>query len=875
MAKIKTLYIVNHSHTDIGFTDFQDVVLRQHMEFIDRAIDLCEETGSYPKEAQAKWVCEVTGITERYLNSRPSRQVERFLNLYRAGRIDVAGMQYNLTPLLNIEQLHRTLYPIRRLRDQFGIEVRAAMNCDVTGASWILADLLPQVGIELFTMAVNPVRARAMKPRPSAFWWEGPAGGKVLAWNGYHYLFGGLIGLGDIRLAEKLIPKMINTLENDPGYPFDFVFGQTTNPIRVDNGAPDHRLSDFIVQWNETGRTPRIEWITVTEFSRILRTSYVGSLPVMRGDWTDWWVDGVASSSFETGLNRRTHELLLSAEFIGTWASALQRLALRPELYNDVYELATLYDEHTWGAFSSIEAPNGLFARSQWNCKAGYAYRAAAETHDILARSARALAEELGTQVDEVRFDLGHLPPDMAKPKSTYREVLVINSLPFERRVLVEEPVRRGGQAPNGMLEMFLDRGLTWGIAPDPDPIYVTGTVPGFGYSFIPLDRVPNGEDLKADGTILENEYYRVRVDPKTGGLCEWYDKELGHNFAGDYRGWYLGQYVYEWVDSPIGRDALFKVDWSKEDFGTPVHDTPFKYDGPTEIVVQKPTVTPGLASVSVSIRGRGIRSGVCTYTLRTHEKVLKVDWRLEKEHVAIPESVYFAFPFHLDHPQFCVDLNGVPLRPNEDQLPGAVRDWYPVQRWVSVDDGIRGVIMVPLDAPLVQLGGITLGKWARSLTPDSPTIMSWAMNNHWMVNFKASQGGTIGFSYALSTYSGQTNVSKCARIGAELTTPAIVLRDYLRFQHVPQSGQFLNVKPLDGILVTAKPADNGDGVIIRLQNLTEEARECTLEFPLLRPKSSCYVTPTEDNKESPRMDDSSIYCGIPGKSICSVRVRF
>lgn len=32
MGKIKTFYFVNHSHTDIGFTDYQDVAYRQHID---------------------------------------------------------------------------------------------------------------------------------------------------------------------------------------------------------------------------------------------------------------------------------------------------------------------------------------------------------------------------------------------------------------------------------------------------------------------------------------------------------------------------------------------------------------------------------------------------------------------------------------------------------------------------------------------------------------------------------------------------------------------------------------------------------------------------------------------------------------------------
>jgi alpha-mannosidase len=242
VPKIKTFYFVNHSHTDIGFTDYQDVSYRQHMEFIDEAVNLCESTEGYPEEAKAKWVCEVTGMTERYLNSSSSSQVNRFLKWHKAGQIDIAGMQYNLTPLLNVEQMHRSLYPLRRMKERYDVDIRVAMNCDVNGASWIFADLLPAVGIELFTMAVNPIRGSVPKPRPSAFWWEGPAGGKVLAWNGYHYLFGGLAGLGHPELADKFVPGIVQKLEEDDAYPFDFVYGQTTNPVRVDNGPKTLRF---------------------------------------------------------------------------------------------------------------------------------------------------------------------------------------------------------------------------------------------------------------------------------------------------------------------------------------------------------------------------------------------------------------------------------------------------------------------------------------------------------------------------------------------------------------------------------------------------------------------------------------------------------
>jgi alpha-mannosidase len=875
MGKIKTFYFINHSHTDIGFTDYQDVAYRQHMEYIDQALDLCESTMSYPKEAQAKWVCEVTGMTERYLRTRPKSQVDRFVKYHKAGLIDVAGMQYNLTPLLNVEQMHRSLYPVKRMKEEFDIDVRVAMNGDVNGASWLFADLLPAIGIEFFTMAVNPLRGGVPKPRPNAFWWEGPAGGKLLTWNGYHYLFGGLAGLGHPELADQFIPSIVEKLEQDENYPFDFVYGQATNPIRVDNGPPDVRLYDFIRDWNNAGKTPRMELITVSQLNQIIRDRYADKLPTMRGDWLDWWCDGVASSAFETGLNRSTHEVLHSAEMIGGWLKALGKKGWDVQRLIDTYESATLYDEHTWGAFSSVEAPDGLFSRSQWNRKSGYAYHASAEAHDILARSARGLAVDHGRQEDEVCFDLGHLPPEIAKPEPQYKELMVINTLPFDRDLIIEEPIRRGGQAPNGMLEMYMPRGLTWGIKPDEVGRRVEGTVPGFGYSFIPLTEVPSGTDLKAGGLTIENEYYKVTINPLTGGLCEWYDKLLGHEFAGTYRGWQPGQFIYEWVDSPKGRDALFDADWSHEYFGSGRKDTPFIQETAYHVQVEEPIVTNYEVSLSVTISAKGVRKAKCTYALTTSQRALDIRWMLEKEHVTDPEAVFIAFPFNLGKPKFRADINGIPLTPEQEQLKGTVKDWYPIQRWVDVSDEHRGVTLIPLDAPLVHLGGITTGKWAYSLEPEGPYFMSWAINNHWMENLKVRHGVNIPLRYRLTTHDGSANDSDCSRFGAASCISPIVLRDFVRLPNAKKEGKFMEVIGAEQTLITMKPAENSDGIIIRIQNITEDSCQCAIRFLEVTPITVYIVSPIEENREEVPLNNGTVHCDISGRAILSLRLTF
>ena len=147
MPKIETVYLISHVRTDIGYTDHQNVLFQQHLEYIDRAIDLCEATADYPPEVQYKWTCEIASTVDQYFQERPSNQDDRFLNLNQDGRLAVATMAYHWTPMLSPAGMVRSLYPAMRLRRDFGLKIHSAIQCDVDGASWLWADLLPAVDI--------------------------------------------------------------------------------------------------------------------------------------------------------------------------------------------------------------------------------------------------------------------------------------------------------------------------------------------------------------------------------------------------------------------------------------------------------------------------------------------------------------------------------------------------------------------------------------------------------------------------------------------------------------------------------------------------------------------------------------------------------
>jgi len=218
----------------------------------------------------------------------------------------------------------------------------------------------------------------------------------------------------------------------------------------------------------------------------------------------------------------------------------------------------------------------------------------------------------------------------------------------------------------------------------------------------------------------IENRHYRIRIDPAGGGLLEFFDKALEHDFAGTYQGWRPGQYVYETVDSKDGRLAIANIDFSHPDFFVGSKNTPWLRRIADKVEIDAPKIEEGRASITVRIVAPGVSAASVTFALDAGTKSLAIDWTLEKLHHEDPEAVFVAFPFKLDKPRFTIDLNGIPSAPNDDQLDGAAKDWYPLQRWVDVSDGMRGVTLVPHDAPLVHLSGITTGKWSRRLEPEA-----------------------------------------------------------------------------------------------------------------------------------------------------------
>jgi hypothetical protein len=412
VSTIDELLLVHHCHTDIGYTHDQPALWDLQRRFIDTALDLADRDADVDAPHAFRWTVETTAPLLRWLESADADRIDLFRRLEAAGRIEVTGMLANITPLYGPAQTAESLRPVQRLREEFGFDVRHAMNCDVNGQNWPLVDALLDAGIDCFSMAINE-HFGGSGPRPDVFRWEGPSGRELFALNGFHYSTGWQLGIGRDadELAETWWPRVEDRLDAVE-YPLDSLLVQSFHPFG-DNGPAFEEFTTFVREWNDRpdvadGDLPTIRMATPADFWEEVRER-ADDLPVRRGDWTDYWNFGAASSARELAVNRESRRRLLTADALEAGLSALgadeaeRDPTRRAEqgTRSDAWWALNFFDEHTWGADTAVWNPEQEDVRSQWYHKAGYAYDARSRSLMLQRDAVAELARHVEVTDDE------------------------------------------------------------------------------------------------------------------------------------------------------------------------------------------------------------------------------------------------------------------------------------------------------------------------------------------------------------------------------------------------------------------------------------------------------------------------------------------
>jgi alpha-mannosidase len=835
-----SVYVLPHSHVDIGYTNTQAKVLKLHMDNIDESIDLAEKTQNYPAEARFKWTTEAIWVVDNYLKLASDEKKARFWNAVKKGWISLDGAYGNInTSMTDSRQLMQMFAKSQKLAKDQGIEIHTMFQGDVPGASWGLAAQAGQTGIRYFLSGPNASDriGNLAKWQDKPFYWVSPSGKqKLLFWQCQPYSIG-------YRLKGTKIPNFFTLDEPKPFYtghptenflnPYLFQYlddlEQKAFPYNMsiltwamsDNAPIDPELPDAVKAWNEHYDSPKLIITSVQQFFTDLEQKYKNEIPSFAGDYTEYWTDGVSSAAKETALSRSTSDQLKQTGAI--WAIR-NKPAYPAADFDDSWKNLLLYNEHTWGAYNSVSKPDDPKVKSEWAVKQSYVLRAQKQVDSLMSAA---------------------LKPAAAKANA----IDVYNTLSWPRTGVVYVPAAlstAGDLVKDAAGNKVPSQRLSTG-----ELVFVADAVPQMGkntYTIHTGKAYVKGV-AKVTANSLTNGIYTVGLDAKTGNIVKLIKVSAARNYvSADSAG--LNQYLY------MPGDSL------KNLVSSSGADISIKEKGPLVVSLLVKSVAPGTKGITREIR---LVSGM--------DKVELIN-TIDKTAIRKKESVHFAFPFNVPEAQVRYSIPWGSARAEADQLPYANHNWYTMQRWVDISNGSYGITWSSPDAPLFEIGGITtanlLGglhfapQWV-SFTPQSSNIYSWVMNNLWHTNFRADQEGVATFHYFIQAHDSGFDNFKANQSGLNDHQPLVVAAAAAG----AEKGLFFKINGNNVYVEAIKPADDGQGVIAQLVNSGDQDSEVSIV-----PNNVAAIKIWESNLMEDKLKTLNSSFIIPAKGVMSVRVE-
>ena len=135
---IRSLYVVHHSHADIGYTDLQERVVQAQVDYIRSALRLLAD----PQNEAFRWNCETWFCAEQFLQQAAPAEREAFFAQMRAGRLGFSANYLNFCDLADSAVLGRRLDEVCALLNANSITPKTAMCADINGLSMGQRDAL-------------------------------------------------------------------------------------------------------------------------------------------------------------------------------------------------------------------------------------------------------------------------------------------------------------------------------------------------------------------------------------------------------------------------------------------------------------------------------------------------------------------------------------------------------------------------------------------------------------------------------------------------------------------------------------------------------------------------------------------------------------
>jgi alpha-mannosidase len=850
-AKKWTIYVVPHEHLDVGYTDFQPKVAEVQSRALDEAIQMIHTHPDFRYSPDGYW------CIEQFLAGRTDAQRDEFLRLVKENKIFVPAQEASLlTGFASLETLIRSLSSSFQFHQKYGGSFDYANITDVPSYSWSYASILAGSGLKYFVAASDndngPILVRGRLHEKSPFWWEGPDGAKILMWFSRSYLqVAYLFGLPpQLTAGRDSLPIFLQAYSR-PEYKSDAVFLYGT---QVENTDLFPQQAEMVNDWNKLYAYPRMQFSGFSEALEHITRQLGDAIPVVKGDGGPYWEFGNASDAAYVAIERASEHRAPSAEMFST-ISTLVNPVIKPDRtrLDQLWRDMVLVDEHTWTSAVSVWDPEVDESSSQIAFKENYAHEAKMDIDYLLRR-------HLATIAGSINDPAGTL--------------IVFNPLTWKRSGMVEYDLTKG----HALLDLTSKQEVAYEVlATGQDYLHVrflAQDVPAVGYkcyALTPAKSVPTASSSTNAG-VMENNFYRITLDPASGAVKSIFDKELNQELVNTSSPYRFDQYLYV-----TGGDE-FPNRLQEFSSATPIPklDIHAATGGRLVSVTREPFGTVARLE-SASLNTPQVSTEIMLFD--DQKKIMFVN-HVRKSPAYTKEAVYFSFPLMMDHPEFRYDVQNGFVDPAHDQMPGAGKEWFSVQHWVEAQQAGVNVAIVPIDAPLVTLGDIVRGTWPQEFGERSGNIFSYIMNNYYFTNWPAAQGGDFTFRYVVSSGRDLTP-EYLSQLGRAEMTPLevdeIISNDKAVSIPAPlpsDEASFLEIDQPNVVLAAWKVADDGDGMIMRFLEVGGRGSTVNVRLPQLHAESAWSCNLMEQKGDALPVSSQGFSFTVKPFQIFTVRVK-
>lgn len=859
-SSIETLYVVEMSHLDIGFTDPPSVVAEVHWQVLEDVLDYCDQ------DADFRWTIEELWQLEQFWLRTTGANQLRMEQRLQEGRIELAGgfasmHSANMAPWETVRWMGLAAPFLARL----GIRPRVVLGDDVPGWSWGLPAVMAATGVDFFLAGENSfIGTGATIPRADyPFYWSGPAGDRVLTWISDGAYVEGFTDYGLTTLGQAFNKLSLRLPEWEAsGYPFNAILVMRG----FDNAGASLGLTSLARDWNNLYDNPKIIPASASQFfDHIL--AQAPELAQYRGDWSGRWDVGALSTPRTEIRIRQTQAIAPAAEALsiaGEWLAGTQGSARDRRRWFDLVHALVQFNEHSGGGTPWPGYMTEQEALQQNREVADGARLAHNLAKQELSQASTALAEAVagGDSLQLVVLNsrewarggvvMAELPP--AYPVHRVRAIdessgteLPTQILPLPGFLAIEVP-----EVPSvGYRRIAIERTAESIVAARPEQAKVSRADSAIG----------------RESTLLSNGIVELTIAHTDGSITslidlrtsrEWIDHELEQPFNGMIRAsnmQHLGG-----ISHPTQEGRVF-VEASAA--------------GPLVFAARLRRPSTAHRHVEVILRKDSPVVELVNEILRD-----ELPW-INRER----GFDYFAFRFPFDLPGFetRIATSAGPMRlwgDQPDQLPGAEMARFSVGTWVDLSTDAAGMTCLVPDALVAEFETIRFG---RNEPPARATFVSRFDKKADEAEFLGGQIGPIDVEpgepslmvlrYGFVPRDGPWDALETERLGAGFADPLRVALVPAGGGNAPPLGSALNLSGLAVRLLDLKPAEDGRGVILRIQETNDSPGELRVETPTGIWTRAWRVNPFEEDGAELETGDGVVVVPVGARETVALRL--